>query len=93
MTYSHSVDRGDRPSTLREGIALLSWLGVSGETTWRVWEESDVMPVANGLVACCDRFFGGLAGHVSGSLVGGRRGQRDRRVRNSRCADGSAGPG
>jgi len=60
LTYSHSLDRGDRPSTLREGIALLSWLGLCGETTWRVWEESDVMPVANGLVACCERFVGGL---------------------------------
>jgi hypothetical protein len=57
VTYSHSIGKPDEAQKLREGVALLSWLGICGETSWRVLDETDVLPASNGLAASCERFF------------------------------------
>ena len=56
LSYDHSIIVSERV-LLFEGISLLSWLGLSGSTSWKVTENSQIEHAAKTATVFCSHFM------------------------------------
>jgi hypothetical protein len=66
-SYSQSVETMDG-ATLRRNLSVLSWLGVSSSSSWRIRNHDDVATVASGVAGLC-RYFLDMAPLLLRGLV------------------------
>jgi hypothetical protein len=57
VIYAHEIAIPDSPMRVAEGIALLSWLGISAETGWSIEDATtELAACERALVAMCSHF-------------------------------------
>lgn len=64
-SYSHDIAHGDKPPFLRL-VSLLSWLGLSGATKWKVANEADATYAAQMMAELTRHFLGAVPNLTDG---------------------------
>jgi len=71
VSYSHDIAVGDEPPFLRQ-VSLLSWLGLSGATKWKVLNEADGAFAGQAIAELTRHFLDAVPTLAAGSDPGKR---------------------
>jgi len=71
VSYGHDIAVGDEPPLLRQ-VSLLSWLGLSGATKWKVLNEADGTFAAQSIAELTRHFLDAVPTLAAGSDPGKR---------------------